>query len=103
MLALMANRPAKRSGPTRSKSWRIPLADVPTDEPAEMAFEALLPVPGQAVHWLLMRRRIANFCLRMPDRQKARKLYSELMAICERQEVNRPRSVADLLGTKRDK
>jgi hypothetical protein len=88
MLALMEKRSAERP---RSQSWRTPIADVPTDGPVDMIFEALLPIPGQAVHWLLMRRRLADLCLKIPDRQKARKLYSELMAICERQEMNRPR------------
>jgi hypothetical protein len=61
----------------------MPLADVPTDGPVEMVFEALSPLPGRAVHWLLMRRRIAHFCLQIPDRQRAGKLYRELMAICD--------------------
>jgi hypothetical protein len=30
--------------------------------------------------------------MQIPDRDKARKLYRELMAICERQEMNRPRA-----------
>ena len=71
MLAPMENRSAERP---RSQSWRTPIADVPTDGPVEVIFEALLPIPGQAVYWLLMRRRIAGF----------------LMTICERQELNRP-------------
>ena len=90
MLAAMTNLSAKR--PTSlPRPWRMPIADVPTDGPAEMIFEALLPVPGQTAHWLLMRRRIADFCLKVPDRQKVSKLYRELMTICERQEMNRPR------------
>jgi hypothetical protein len=88
MLAPMANRSAERPS---TLSWRTPIADVPTDGPIEMIFEALLPIPGQAVYWLLMRRRIASFCLQIPDRDKSRKLYRELMVICERQEMNRPR------------
>ena len=88
MLAPMENRSAERP---RSQSWRTPIANVPTDGLIEVIFEALLPIPGQAVHWLLMRRRIALFCLQIPDRDKARKLYRELMTICERQEMNRPR------------
>jgi hypothetical protein len=75
----------------KPRSWRTPIADVPTDGSVEMIFEALLPIPGQAAHWLLMRRRIADLCLKIPDRQKASKLYRELMAICEQQEMNRPR------------
>jgi hypothetical protein len=88
MLALMEKRSTERPS---TQFWRTPIADVPTDGPVEMIFEALLPIPGQAVHWLLMRRRIALFCLQIPDRDKARKLYRELMTICERQEMNRPR------------
>jgi hypothetical protein len=88
MLALMEKRSAERPS---TQSWRTPIAEVPTDGPIEVIFEALLPIPGQTVHWLLMRRRIARFCLQIPDRDKARKLYRELMAICERQEMNRPR------------
>jgi hypothetical protein len=68
MLALMAKRSAKRRG-APSHSWRMRLADVPTDGPAEMIFEALLPASGRVLHWLIMRRRIANFCLRIPDRE----------------------------------
>jgi hypothetical protein len=89
MLALMEKRSAERRG---ASPWRTPLADVPIDGPAEMVFEALLPAPGRAVHWFLMRRRIAHFCVQIPDRRKARKLYRELIAICERQEMNRPRA-----------
>jgi hypothetical protein len=68
MLALTANRPTERP-PTLS--WRSPIADVPTDGPIEVIFEALPPIPGQTVHWLLMRRRIARFCLQVPDCDKA--------------------------------
>jgi hypothetical protein len=89
MLAPMERRSAERPS---TLSWRTPIADVPTDGPIEVIFEALLPIPGQTVHWLLMRRRIARFCLQIPDHDKARKLYRELMAICERQEMNRPRA-----------
>jgi hypothetical protein len=85
----MERRSAERPS---TLSWRTPIADVPTDGPIEVIFEALLPIPGQAAHWLLMRRRIADFCLKIPDRDKARKLYRELMAICERQEMNRPQA-----------
>jgi len=90
MLAPMANLSAKPRRP-QPRSWRTPIADVPTDGSVEMIFEALLPIPGQAAHWLLMRRRIADLCLKIHDRQKASKLYRELMAICEQQEMNRPR------------
>ena len=83
----MANRSAERPS---TLSWRTPIADVPTDGPVEMIFEALLPASGQT-HWLILRRRIASFCLRITDRDKSRKLYRELMVICERQEMNRPR------------
>jgi hypothetical protein len=94
MLAAMPNPSANRYGRQRAPSWRTPIADVPTDGPAEMVFEALLPIPGQVVYWLLIRRRIAYFCLRIPDRQKAGKLYRELMAICERPSERQSRTSA---------
>ena len=92
----MAKRSAERPS---TQSWRTPIADVPTDGSVEMIFEALLPIPGQAVYWLLMRRRIARFCLQIPDRDKARKLFRKLMAICEQQEMNRPRAQGAMAQT----